>query len=394
MRRLLTALPRPTPRRREGGETPRHSATPARSDSGITVDRHQRRPGAPPGLKHGPRHVGVNEGTHRAVETEPRERPDEHARPDRIAIGTRYLVMLLALAILWGASFMFIKVGVREIPPPTFVCLRFAIAALVLAPVVLLRLGSSVVTSTLRREWAPLLLLGLVNSAVPITSLSWAETRIDSGLAAVLQAAAPLFTLLLALRFSRSDVVSGLRLAGLFLGFGGVALLVGAQPRGNIGAALAVTFSALCYATGALYGSHRLAHLPPLLTTLGALTAAALSLVPFALAEPPSQVPSWKVTGSLLALAIGGTAIAYVLYYALFAGAGAARSIQITYLVPAIALAYGVLLLGEPLTVSAVAGLALVLTGVTFGTGVVQRRRRTGVQPVPARKGPPDDLGS
>ena len=387
MRRLLTALPRPTPRRREGGETPRHGATPARLDSGATVDRHQR-PGAPPGLTQGPRHVGVNEGAHRAVETEPRERPDEHARPDRIAIGTRYLVMLLALAILWGASFMFIKVGVREIPPPTFVCLRFAIAALVLAPVVLLRLGSSVVTSTLRREWAPLLLLGLVNSAVPITSLSWAETRIDSGLAAVLQAAAPLFTLLLALRFSRSDVVSGLRLAGLFLGFGGVALLVGAQPRGNIVAALAVSFSALCYATGALYGSHRLAHLPPLLTTLGALTAAALSLVPFALAEPPSQVPSWKVTGSLFALAIGGTAIAYVLYYALFAGAGAARSIQITYLVPAIALAYGVLLLGEPLTVSAVAGLALVLTGVTFGTGVVQRRRRTDLQPIPARKGP------
>src|SRR6266487_1209460 len=379
MRRLLTALPRPTPQRRERGETPRHAATPARPDSGTTVDRHQR-PGAPPDLTHGRRPVGVNEGAHRAVETKPRERPD--------AIGTRYLVMLLALAILWGASFMFIKVGVREIPPPTFVCLRFAIAALVLAPVVLLRLGSSVVTSTLRREWAPLLLLGLVNSAVPITSLSWAETRIDSGLAAVLQAAAPLFTLLLALRFSRSDVVSGLRLAGLFLGFGGVTLLVGAQPRGNIVAALAVTFSALCYATGALYGSHRLAHLPPLLTTLGALTAAALSLVPFALAEPPSQVPSWKVTGSLLALAIGGTAIAYVLYYALFAGAGAARSIQITYLVPAIALAYGVLLLGEPLTVSAVAGLALILTGVTFGTGVVQGRRRTDLQPIPARKGP------
>ncbi len=308
-------------------------------------------------------------------------------------MGRQYLLMLLALAGLWGASFMFIKIGVREIPPPTFVCLRFAIAALVLAPVVLLRLGSGVVTRTLRAEWQPLLLLGLVNSAIPITSLSWAETRIDSGLAAVLQAAAPLFTLLLALRFSRSDVVSGLRLAGLVLGFGGVTLLVGAQPHGNIVAALAVTFSALCYATGALYGSHRLAHIPPLVTTLGALAAAALALVPFALADLPSQVPSWKVTGSLLALAIGGTAIAYVLYYALFADAGAARSIQITYLVPAIALAYGVLLLGEPMTASAVAGLALILTGVTFGTGAVQRRRRTDLQPVPARKGP-DDLGS
>jgi drug/metabolite transporter (DMT)-like permease len=283
--------------------------------------------------------------------------------------------MLLALAVLWGASFMFIKVGVREIPPPAFVCLRFAIAALVLAPVVLLRFGPDTVIADLRAEWRPLFLLGLVNSAVPITSLSWAETRIDSGLAAVLQAAAPLFTLLLALRFSPSDAVGGLRLAGLFLGFGGVILLVGAQPSGNMLAALAVTFSALCYAAGALYGSHRLAHLPPLLTTLGALTAAALALVPLALADPPSQLPGWKVTGSLLALAIGGTAVAYVLYYALFAGAGANRSIQITYLVPAIALVYGVLLLGEPLTVSALAGLALILAGVTLGSGATKGKR-------------------
>src|SRR6266536_33715 len=377
MRRLLTALPRPTAQPLEVGETPRARAPSARPNSKAGAQR----PRGTPSLTH-----GRQPNIHRLQPQPQAGGPVDADEPT--AMSSQYLLMLLALAGLWGASFMFIKIGVREIPPPTFVCLRFAIAALVLAPVVLLRLGSGVVTRTLRAEWAPLLLLGLVNSAIPITSLSWAETRIDSGLAAVLQAAAPLFTLLLALRFSRSDVVSGLRLAGLFLGFGGVALLVGAQPRGNIVAALAVTFSALCYATGALYGSHRLAHLPPLLTTLGALTAAALSLVPFALAEPPAQVPSWKVTASLLALAIGGTAIAYVLYYALFAGAGAARSIQITYLVPAIALAYGVLLLGEPLTVSAVAGLALILTGVTFGTGVVQRRRRTDLQPVPARKEP------
>src|SRR6266536_1766150 len=247
MRRLRAAVPRPTAQRLEGGGTSGNRAPSTRPNSKAGAQR----PRGTPSLTH-----GRQPNIHR-LELQPQPQAGGPVDADEpTAMGTQYLLMLLALAGLWGASFMFIKIGVREIPPPTFVCLRFAIAALVLAPLVLLRLGSGVVTRTLRAEWAPLLLLDLVNSAIPITSLSWAETRIDSGLAAVLQAAAPLFTLLLALRFSRSDVVSGLRLTGLFLGFGGVALLVGAQPRGNIVAALAVSFSALCYVSFSLYGDH------------------------------------------------------------------------------------------------------------------------------------------
>ena len=195
-----------------------------------------------------------------------------------------------------------------------------------------------------------------------------------------------MFTALLALRFSRSEVVTGGRLVGLLVGFGGVALLVGAQPSGDIVAALAVTFSALCYAIAALYSARTLADVPPLVTTVVALAAAALTLLPFALAQLPAAFPSWEVVGSLLALSIGGTSVGYVLYYALLSGAGASRSILITYLVPAIALAYGALLLGEPLTVAALAGLALVLAGVALGTGVVRvtRRRAPVGEPPPA----------
>lgn len=284
--------------------------------------------------------------------------------------------MLLVLAGLWGASFMFIKICVRELAPTTLVCLRLGIGALALAPLLFARLGARAAVREARAAWKPLLAIGLVNSAIPITSLSWAETRIDSGLAAVIQASAPLFTALLALRFSRSEVVTGTRLVGLIVGFGGVALLVGVQPRGNMLAALAVTFSAFCYAVAALYSARALARVPALVSATGALTAASLSLVPFAAAQLPSHFPSWKVTGALLALSIGGTSVGYVLYYALLAGAGASKSILITYLVPAIALAYGVLLLGEPLTVAAVAGLALVLAGVALGTGVVRLARR------------------
>src|SRR5207248_8031716 len=149
--------------------------------------------------------------------------------------------MLLALAGLWGASFMFIKIGVRELQPTTLVCVRLAIGALTLAPMALIRLGPRTAGREARAAWRPLVVIGLVNSAIPIVGIAWAETRIDSGLTAVIQASAPLFTALLALRFARHDRVGGARLLGLLVGFGGTALLVGVQPSGNIVAALAVT---------------------------------------------------------------------------------------------------------------------------------------------------------
>ncbi len=288
----------------------------------------------------------------------------------------RHSLMLLALAALWGASFMFIKVGVRELAPATLICFRLGLGALTLLPVALLTIGGRELVRALRAAAVPLLVVGLLNSALPITVLAWAEKRVDSGLAAVIQASAPLFTALLALRFSRAEVVTGSRLVGLLVGFGGVAMLVGVQPTGDIPSALAITFTALCYAAAALYSARTLAHVPPLVTAVGALSAATLMLVPFAIVQPPDGVPGWKVTGSLLLLGVLGTGVAYVLYYALLAGAGASRSILITYLVPAFALAYGAILLDEPVTVSALVGLALVLGGVALGAGVARPLRR------------------
>src|SRR5205823_12658329 len=130
---------------------------------------------------------------------------------------------------------------------------RLGIGAVALVPVALVRVGARAVVRESRKAWRQLVAIGLVNSAIPITSLSWAETRIDSGLAAVIQASAPLFTAVLALRFARHDRVAGSRLAGLLIGFGGVALLVGVQTGGALVAALAVTFSAVCYAVAAIY---------------------------------------------------------------------------------------------------------------------------------------------
>ena len=288
----------------------------------------------------------------------------------------RHLLMLLALSALWGASFMFIKIGVRELEPTTLVCVRLGIGALTLLPLVLVRIGGRETVRQLRAAGGPLVAIGLVNSAIPIVSISWAEKHIDSGLTAVIQASAPLFTALLALRFSHNERVSGVRLAGLLVGFGGVALLVGAQPSGDLLAACAVVFAALCYAVAALYAARRLVDVSPIVTSVGALAAASLCLVPFAAAQLPSHVPSLGVTVAVLALGIGGTGIAYVLYYALLAGAGASRSILVTYLVPALALGYGAVFLGEAITAPAVAGLLLVLAGVGLGTGAVRLARR------------------
>ena len=287
----------------------------------------------------------------------------------------RHLAMLFGLAALWGASFMFIKIGDRELKPITLVGFRMALGALTLVPIVLLTVGARQTVRELRGAAGPLVVTGLLNSAIPIFAISWAETRLDSGLTAIIQASAPLFTALLALRFSQDQRVGGSRLAGLVVGFAGVALLVGGRPSGQIVAALAVVFSALCYAAAGLYAGKRLRGVSPLVTALGTLMAATLATLPIGLFQLPSHMTSWKVTASVLTLGIAGTGLAYILYYGLISGAGASRAILITYLVPTFAVFYGAVLLGEPVTAAAVGGLALVLAGVGLGTGAVRLGR-------------------
>jgi drug/metabolite transporter (DMT)-like permease len=288
----------------------------------------------------------------------------------------RHLVMLLALGAVWGASFMFIKIGDRELHPITLVGFRMGLGALTLVPIVLLTVGARRTGRELRATAGPLIVTGLLNSAIPIFAITWAETRIDSGLTAIIQASAPLFTALLALRFSYDERVRGSRLAGLVVGFAGVALLVGGRPGGEIVPALAVVFSALCYAAAGLYAGRRLRGISPLVTALGTLTAATIATLPLALFQLPSHMTGWKVTASVLTLGIAGTGLGYILYYGLIAGAGASRAILITYLVPTFALVYGAVLLGEPVTGAAIGGLALVLAGVGLGTGAVHLGRR------------------
>ena len=181
----------------------------------------------------------------------------------------RHTIMLFALAAIWGASFMFIKVAVRELEPLALVWLRLTLAAIVLVPVALISLGRDALAE-FRAAAGRLAVLGIANSALPFTLLSWAEIRLDSGVAAILQGAAPLFTALISVRYG-TERVGGLRLVGVLVGFVGVALLVGAHSGNDLGAALAVVGMALCYSASGIFGSQRLRETSPLVVAAGSM---------------------------------------------------------------------------------------------------------------------------
>jgi drug/metabolite transporter (DMT)-like permease len=282
----------------------------------------------------------------------------------------RYGFMLLVLAAIWGASFMFIKVAVRELEPMALVWLRLLLAGVVLVPAALLTVGRDAVTQ-FRAAFGRLAVMGMVNSALPFLLLAWAETRLDAGLAAILQAAAPLFTAVISLRFG-TDRVTGARLAGVVLGFVGVALLVGAHTGGDLVAALAVVGTALCYSAAGVYGAHKLRDTHPFVVGAGSMVIALVLVAPFGLAALPAHMIGAKELGSVLVLGLVCTGVAYMLFFVMLRGAGASRSILVTYLVPGTALVYAVVLLGEHVRVTAFLGLMLILGGVALGA----RRRK------------------
>ncbi len=281
--------------------------------------------------------------------------------------------MLLALSLIWGASFMFIKIADRELEPSTLILGRLGLAALTLA--LLAPRGTGTV---LRENWRMLVLVGLVNTAIPFWLLSWGETRIQSGLASIIQAAVPIFNAALAFLFFRELRVTGTKLLGVGVGFVGVALLVGAQPQGKLLGALAVVGMALCYGAGGLLASRHLRAVPAHAVALGTTTVAAVVAAPAGIAQAPHDVPSWKTFASIAVLAVAGTALAYLLFFALISSAGSGYASLVTYLVPPVALAYGAVFLDEQFGATAFVALAIILAGVGLGTGgwKVARRRR------------------
>jgi drug/metabolite transporter (DMT)-like permease len=281
--------------------------------------------------------------------------------------------LLCLLALIWGSSFLFIKIADRSLAPSTLIMGRLGLAAMTLAVVVPVLIGRRETLAGLRGHLPGLVVVGLVNTAIPFWLLSWGETRIDSGVASIIQASVPIFNALLAFGFFHEQRVTGRRLVGVGVGFVGVALLVGAQPHGKVLAAFAVVGMALCYAAGGLLTKHLLGEARPQVVALGTTVVAALAAVPAGVIQAPHHVPPWSAFAAVATLAVVCTAVAYLLVFHLITTAGAAYASLVTYLVPPVALAYGAIFLGERFGAPAFGGLALIFAGVALGTGVATR---------------------
>ena len=293
-------------------------------------------------------------------------------------VGRSYLPLLLLLSAIWGSSYMFIKVGVRDFSPAALVELRLLLAGAVLVAFLAGRRSLRAVRPAVR----PGAVVGGVGMAIPFLLISWGETHVDSGVAAVANSSVPIFVALLALRFATGERSSGLRVVGLVVGLAGVAVVAGVHPQGGwwaVAGALAVVLASLCYAASSLYIKRSLVVGGLELATASVLWGALLML-PLALLRLPDSV-GWKSLASVAVLGIVGTGLAQLIVNRLIGQHGPARAMLVNYLLPGFALLYGAAILGEPLTAPKLVGLALILIGVTLASGLVVRRRRTAAHP-------------
>jgi drug/metabolite transporter (DMT)-like permease len=300
---------------------------------------------------------------------------------DRGARG--YLILLCPLAAIWGASFLFIKVAVRDMEPSFVMEGRMAVSALTLVPVLLVLRGRQSL-GDLRAVAGAGILLGVVNSALPFTLIAWGETHVDSGVAAIANASTPIWVALLAIPFLQSERSAGVKLAGIVLGLLGVGVLAGADPSTGVWAilgTLAVVLASFCYAASNIWLQPRFPTDRAVALVTVSMVSGALVLLPLALVQMPQERPEWKATGSVLALGVAGTSVGLLIYYRMLELYGSARASLVTYLAPVTALAYGIGLLGEPLTAAEVVGLLLILGGTALGSGLVRTARR---EPAPA----------
>ncbi len=279
---------------------------------------------------------------------------------------------------------MFIKIAIDEIEPAAMMGARLLVAGIILLALLAARIGIRRALADVRATGSAGVILGVINAALPFTLIAWGEKHVDSGIAGIANASVPIFVALLAIKFNERERVSGLRLGGIVVGIVGVVVLAGLQPEGGwwaVAGTLAVVGASFSYACAALFTQDRFTDTAPLVVATASTLYAALVLLPLAIAARPEQVPGWNALGSVAALTIFGTVMGVLVFFRMLAAYGSSRTSLVTYLLPAFAVFYGVVLLNEPLTLNAVLGLALILAGVALGSGVVRVPRR---EPVPA----------
>lgn len=284
---------------------------------------------------------------------------------------------MVLLAALWGASFLFMRVSAGEFGPVALAAVRCGVAAALLIALLAAR-GE---LAPLRRHWRRVGAVGITNSALPFVCFGVAALAIEAGLAAIFNAATPLWTAFIAVIWWRERLV-GTRWLGLAIGFGGVVWLAwdragikpgehGVSPAVAIAACLAAT---MLYGFSANFAKRRLAEVPALAMAAGSQLAAALALAGPAIAMRPAQNPGATAWMAAIALAVLCTAVAYILYFRLIGHAGATNASAVTFLVPAFAVGWGWMFLGEILTPGVIAACAVILVGTALAMGLWPRR--------------------
>jgi drug/metabolite transporter (DMT)-like permease len=278
-------------------------------------------------------------------------------------------LILLTLAVIWGGAFFFIGVAVKHVPPLTYVWLRLSIAAVAMWVYVKARVGS---LGLPRQVWGAIVLLAILNNALPFALFGWGQTHIASGLASILNATTPIWGVVVAHFLTHDERMSPRKTVGVLLGFGGVATMIGPALLSNIGtnalAQLACVTASLSYALAAVWARRfRRIGVAPIAVTTGQLTAGALIMLPVSLivdqpwTHPFPPVSAWA---AITALALFCTAFGYVLYFRLIDHAGATNALLVTLLVPPVAIMLGAAFLNETLEPQDFLGLALIALGL------------------------------
>jgi drug/metabolite transporter (DMT)-like permease len=292
---------------------------------------------------------------------------------------TRWIVDFVLLAAVWGSSFMFMRTAAHEMGPLPAAGLRVLIAALFLLPLLLFKgLGGA-----LRSHWKLTFAVGVLNSAIPFVCFTYALLSISTGLSAIINATVPLFGALIAWLWLK-DRPSRSRMLGLAVGLAGVTMLAwdkasftpDASGHATGWAVLACLLACLCYGASASVAKRYMSGLPSLVSATGSQLGASIALLPLALWWWPAQAPGLQAWAAVAVLGVVCTGLAYVLYFRLIQRAGPARALAVTFAIPAFAVLYGVLLLGESVTPWMVVCALVIIAGTTLSTGLLVLGRR------------------
>jgi drug/metabolite transporter (DMT)-like permease len=275
-------------------------------------------------------------------------------------VSRRGLALFVAMCVIWGIPYLLIKVSLEGLGPVDLVFVRFALGAVLLVPIALTR----VEVRPILRRWGWIIAYTVIEMGVPWVLLSDAELRISSSLSGLLVSTVPLIGVVIGILTRSGEHHGWRRILGLMIGLVGVGVLVGFDvSSSNFGAIAEVIVVAICYATGPYIINRKLSDLPSLGVIAGSLLLAALAYAPAALVQLPHAWPSGRVIAAVVTLGVVCTALAFLLFFSLIREIGPVRATVITYVNPAVAVALGVLLLNERLTVAIAVGFALILSG-------------------------------